>query len=310
MKRLSKYVVLLRGGIGNQLFQYAYAEYLSTIESKRVSTYFYSIGDRYNRKNIIQTAHTSVATLSQSMLDQLIARIIERPENTFTKLIRTSAKLVGINVYNKRQKDEAHQYFKGLDGQGVTILRGCWQSAEMVNFVKHQLLDILMHNVIQSDEYIQIASIMEKHSSPVAIHIRDFSTSINHNQQTLSKSYYQKAIKKVMSINKNAFFFVFSNDNTKAADMIQSIIPSSNYLLVPNDENVYRDYEALILMSKCKHFIISNSTFSWWGAWLNWAQQQEMKSIYCMPNRWDMSDNAEQVANSFKFSSQCILITD
>lgn len=310
MQDKSRYIVLLKGGIGNQLFQYAYAVYLSKFENKQVSTYFTSKGDRYNRENIIKGINTSVPLLSNNMQDRIITRIIDRPKNILTKLIKKLLGIFGMHFSNQRQKDNHHQYFKNLNSRGVTIMRGYWQSAEMVSLVKDELLKASANCKITSDEYIEILNEIEKQVKPVAIHIRDFSSSPNHSQQTLGNNYYQTAIDKILLSNKDAFFFIFANDNNYADKIVKDALPKSNYLLVPNADVPHKDLEALILMSKCKHFILSNSTFGWWGAWLGWARYNKKDAVFYMPNRWDMSSDAKSIAESFKFSKQCILLPD
>lgn len=310
MKAKSKYIVFLQGGIGNQLFQYAYAEYLNKVDNKPVAVYFYSKGDKYNRENIIKYLHPSVPLLGSSILDRFILRNIERPKNIITKLARKLSFIYGIRFSNERQKDNFHQYYKGLDNRGITMVRGYWQSAEMVNLVQEGLVKVIGKFSIESEEYSDISHKMSNYANPVAIHIRDFSTSINHTQQTISESYYKKAIDKILSSNKDAFFFVFASDNKYAKGIIADSLSENNYLLVPNSDNPRKDLEALILMSQCKYFILSNSTFGWWGAWFSWAKQKNEDSVFYMPDRWDMSKDAKNISESFRFSDQCVLIAD
>ncbi len=308
----SKYIVILKGGIGNQLFQYAYAQYLNKIEGKQVSIYFKSKGDSYKRDNIIKGFNNSVGHLSGRILDRLASMIISRANNLFTKIMRMLVALIGLQFTMKYQEGLINQYIKGMDERGTTILDGYWQSAEMANTVMDELLREVGQVDIKLKEYTEIAALMYKHKHSVAVHIRDFSDSINHNQQTLSEKYYEKTIRKMLENNEKAFFFVFANNNNRAAGIIQEILPSNKYLLVPNIAEVCQDYQALILMSSCRHFIMSNSTFSWWGAWLSWAKSKDSPSdaIYYIPSHWDKGDQAEQLSRSFKFSSQCLLLTD
>ncbi len=312
MKFFSKYVVLLKGGIRNQLFQYSYAKYLKSIEYKSVVVYYYLPGDPYNRGNIINGVDPKVY-LSDDVIGRSIASTIQKPNNTIAKSINKCAKLIGSRLPIKYTEDiDYTKYIKNINKMGLIILDGYWQSAEMVNAVKDEIKDIILQKQITSKDYTDIARMIDNKGNSVAVHIRDFSQSINHTQQTMGKGYYQKAINKHLAVNKDAFFFIFANDNSKVDKVLEDILPHDKYLLVPNAEDAQKDYEALILMSRCKHFIMSNSTFGWWGAWLSWAKGQDSPrdAIYCMPSHWDRGDQAEQLSRSFKFSAQCLLITD
>jgi len=78
--------------------------------------------------------------------------------------------------------------------------------------------------------------------------------------------YYARAVARMETLVPNAHYFVFSDQPVAARDRIP--LPGDRVTLVAHnqgDENAYAD---LWLMTQCQHFIIANSTFSWWGAWL------------------------------------------
>jgi hypothetical protein len=81
---------------------------------------------------------------------------------------------------------------------------------------------------------------------------------------TLSLNYYYGAIKRIVDLVKNPYFFVFADDLAWARDNLK-IDPPKEFI---SHNGPKEDYEDLRLMSLCKHHIIANSTFSWWGAWL------------------------------------------
>ncbi len=321
MKNLSKYVVLIRGGIGNQLFQYAYAKYLQSVENKNVSCYYHLPGDPYNRENIISEIDKSIH-LADDIVGRLIVRVITRPHGSINKKMKECANAFGFHFPIKYQEELNYtHYIKGLDVRGLAILEGYWQSAEIVNAVKDELLKHIKCDEL-SIYYQDIVDKIGNNPESVAVHIRKSwhkgqgvdmtSKEYDHNQQALSKDYYIKAIRDIQAKTKQALFFIFADDTDEISNLIGDILPKEQFIVVPNHNNFIADYQALILMSQCKNFIMSNSTFGWWGAWLSWAKQQSQQkhAIYCMPNQWDKNDEYGWIAQSFKFSPQCVLLDD
>ena len=89
--------------------------------------------------------------------------------------------------------------------------------------------------------------------------------------------YYKKAIRYVEKNIKNPVFFVFSDDLEWASENLK--LSNANFVNINSVGNPEMD---LVLMSKCNHNIIANSTFSWWGAYLN----QNPKKIVIAPKKW------------------------
>jgi len=80
----------------------------------------------------------------------------------------------------------------------------------------------------------------------------------------LDDSYYQKALEIILTKNPNAKFFLFSDD----PDFIKAKYGSRENFICVSGNRELSPTEEMVLMSNCKHFIIANSTFSWWAAWL------------------------------------------
>ena len=80
-----------------------------------------------------------------------------------------------------------------------------------------------------------------------------------------SLEYYYNAIKKITEIVRKPHFFIFSDDIKWAQDNLKISYPAT----FVNHNADGKPFEDLRLMSLCKHHIIANSSFSWWGAWLS-----------------------------------------
>jgi hypothetical protein len=99
----------------------------------------------------------------------------------------------------------------------------------------------------------------------VAIHVRFFDDP--NRQDDMSADFYNRAVQIMESHTCDAHYFIFSDRPAEAAEKIE--LPSGKVTLVNHNLGDSDAYADLWLMSLCKHFIIANSTFSWWGAWLS-----------------------------------------
>jgi hypothetical protein len=115
----------------------------------------------------------------------------------------------------------------------------------------------------------------------VAIHVRrgDYlnDPKVRYIHGILGDDYYKKSIIYIKKKVKNPFFFIFSDD-IKLVKKTFSFFDDKKYIFIDTKSSI----NDLYLMSNCKHFIIANSSFSWWGAWLS----KNKRKIVCAPKRW------------------------
>ena len=103
-------------------------------------------------------------------------------------------------------------------------------------------------------------------SEAVALHVRWFDRPGNKAENNIAAEYYRKAIDQLEKTDTHKHYFLFSDDPESARTRID--LKGKEVTFISHnrgDENAYAD---LWLMTQCRHFIIANSTFSWWGAWL------------------------------------------
>jgi hypothetical protein len=129
-------------------------------------------------------------------------------------------------------------------------------------------------------------SIMQKADISISIHIRrgDYvqNKKTGKHHGNCSSEYYKNALDEILSKlskgqRENVRLFIFSDDIEWARKNLSFACPS---VFVSNPATP--DYEELVLMSKCSHHIIANSSFSWWGAWLDSNPQK----IVIAPAKW------------------------
>ena len=143
-----------------------------------------------------------------------------------------------------------------------------------------------IQNIDKTNEELlkQILEILNEieNSNSISIHIRrgDYMSPENYNMYgcIATPTYYKKAIKVIEEKVENPTFFVFSNDMDWVKKNIQ-INSRVFYIDINSGNGSYKDMQ---LMSNCKHNIIANSSFSWWGAWLN----ENKNKIVIAPKKW------------------------
>ena len=129
------------------------------------------------------------------------------------------------------------------------------------------------------DNNAAIANSMKQCNS-VALHIRrgDYTT---FGMSVMGEDYYNKAVRVFFDRFENPFFYIFSDDTNEAIRIANNL---SLHYEIMNHNHGNDSYKDMYLMSQCKHNVIANSSFSWWGAWLN----DSPNKIIVAPSTWDL----------------------
>ena len=123
------------------------------------------------------------------------------------------------------------------------------------------------------------------HSMAVSVHIRrgDYLAKSELYGNICTEDYYQKGVQLIKEKYPDAFFFIFSNEVDWTRQRIEEIYGADSRFVMIEGTSEDTGYLDLMLMSRCKHHIIANSSFSWWGAWLS---EYEDKMIIA-PDKWN-----------------------
>jgi hypothetical protein len=271
-------IAKLTGGLGNQMFQYAMARRVAIVNNftlKLDTTWFENnpLNRTYdlNHFSIIENfaSQKEIKLLKNSQIypaKKYIYRLIElgktdqKPSHIIEKSIDydPDVLLISNSVYLEGYW-QSEKYFKDVEG----IIR------EELNF-RHKADAI-------NSEFVEMIG----HYNSVSIHVRrgDYVSNdvTNKVHGTCSLDYYNNAIDYIKNSEKKPYFFVFSDDPLWVKENLKIDDPTQ-YI----SHNINKNYEDLRLMSLCKHFIIANSSFSWWGAWLS----RNPDKIVIAPRRW------------------------
>jgi hypothetical protein len=246
-------VLKLKGGLGNQLFQYAAAKQLSIVHNMPLLidlTFFESASEKHTyRKYELDKFNIEVQIASQGESKKINSNILSK-----LRLNKISEKNYWFKIY----------LVKILS---FGFVRGYWQSEKYFSKIKKLILQDFVFKTDLEDNFNEIKDKISKTNS-VSIHFRrgDYVSNekINKHHGTASLSYYYEAIRLMNNMVKDACFFVFSDD----LEWVKAnfVVSFPVFYIEKSDEENHSDFQ---LMSLCKHNIIANSTYSWWAAWLN-----------------------------------------
>jgi len=267
------------GGLGNQMFQYAVGRALSLERGQQLlldisGFHKYKLHQGFELQRVFYcTAEIASKTEKQNILGWRgvfgIKSILSRP---LMRPFRHNAFVVEPHFH----------YWSGLNQVSLECyLVGYWQSEKY--FHKHLETirsDFVFKNPLKNKN-LDFAQQINK-SNAVSMHIRrgDYvrSRKTNASHGVCSLTYYDAAVQYISSIVKNPIFFIFSDDIDWARDNLKLNLP---HHYVDHNKSV-ESYNDMHLMSLCKHHIIANSSFSWWGAWLNARSEK----IVIVPRVW------------------------
>lgn len=270
---------MLQGGLGNQMFEYACARKLQielqdTMEL-HTSGYKYDSLREYRlcgyKLNSKVTVTDSFFPFFYDEYNNYLFKIIRRASG---KLLYYFYNLFGGYFWfnNSYLPIKLHRHKWGKD----IYLSGYWQSPIYFDSIREVLIhDFTIEKQLNDTELLLKERIIETENA-ICIHVRrgDF---VNTIHQVCNINYYNNAISLMTKNILNLTFYIFSDDLAWAKENID--FNGTNVIFV---DNISEDYIELFLMSLCKHFIISNSSFSWWAQYL--CSNQE-KRVYA-PKRW------------------------
>lgn len=262
---MAKIVIQLKGGLGNQMFQYA----LGRAISLRKNCDFY-----LDLTQFLNNASPGRRYMLDSFNIQ--AKIAKEKERRSVDHI----------LWEKKYFEYQPEVFSDLSPGETRWYKGSWQNPKYFKTIYHLVDDFTVKS--PSQEYLMIKNEIEsinRDYTTVAIHFRrgDFlneDTARFHGN--LNKYYYSSAIKELSDIIENSMWRVllFSEDARYLSYL--ATVDWIRYQSLPIYQGNMSDVEHLMLMSQCHHNIIANSSYSWWSAYLN----QNKEKCVIAPELW------------------------
>lgn len=281
-------ITKLKGGMGNQMFQYATGRALSIKNNTKLGLDLTFLLDRIPRPNFtfrdydLDVFNIDALIVPQSEIP-FIHRLFKGKFGIFFDLIkRKFIKPIGV--------EKSFNYDSSiLDLKGDVYLDGYWQSQKYFENIE----DIIRKDFILKDEIsLNIKNLMEviQKENSVCIHVRRGDYVGNKVHEIVGKEYYDKGLALISKKIKIDKLYVFSDDIKWCEENMKFEFP---VMFVGEEYVGQKDEGHLVLMKSCKNFIIPNSSFAWWGAWLSSYKDK----IVIVPKQWfgDNSINSDDL---------------
>lgn len=268
-------IIEIAGGLGNQMFQYAFYLKMKQLGYEG-SLYFDKEQQLHNGFELNKVFGLDINFISKAEVDKLL----DKKQDLFSKVKR---KIVGNKPSFYWEHDKGYEFKPGIFKQESSVyLQGCWLSEKYFKDIETEVRRAFTFKLPDKNNLETFNQIITD-ENPVSIHIRkgDYSKSSIH----FNIDYADYLFKAVSFINQHIatpMFYVFSDDMPFAKEALkkfETVFPNVSFIDWNKGNQSYMDMH---LMSRCKHNIIANSTFSWWGAWLNTFKDK----IIISPKEW------------------------
>lgn len=251
------------GGLGNQLFIYSAARRLALVNQAEIvidEVSGFSYDTVYQRH--YQLDHFNIPCRNATPVERL---------EPFSRMRRAFKR-----KWNQRLPFERRRFLvqEGIDydprllafkPQGTVYLEGYWQSENYFKDVEETIRQDLKIKPPTDAANLAMAKRISC-GTAVAVHVRFFDEPTTAGLNNAPDDYYTRAVAAMERLAPAAHYFLFSDQPEAARARIP--LPDERVTLVAHNQGDEQAYADLWLMAQCKHFIIANSTFSWWGAWL------------------------------------------
>ena len=273
-------VVRLFAGLGNQMFQYAAALGLAVRQNRVLKIDVSAFEACENRPyqldclKVPQKIFYTGVPLFQSASNSIAARVIRRIKRRVFK----------ANTFRKGVYREPHFHFDPafFDLSGTEILlNGYFQSPRYFESVAELLRERFQPAAPLSATAADWAAKIAASPCSVSLHVRrgDYLEAPNSAlHDALDRGYYDRAVNLIQRLaGETVEFFLFSDEPDFIAEAFADL-PDAHVVRSDPDKS----WEDMFLMARCRHHIIANSSYSWWGAWLNPAEDKRVIA----PARW------------------------
>lgn len=284
-----KILLLSKRGLGNQLFQYAAGlfftkKYEASLEIIREPD---ERASSFGHPRPFLLSNFSIATPFREITpwDRLMCSVAPAK-----KPVATLARFVSSTAVYRQPSSEDRTFLPALPIPYSTknvYIEGNFQAYQYAQDVEQRIRTEFRLRDPAAGKNLDILERIRAAETPVSMHVRHGDYALwSGGPRVLSFGYYAQAIQTVLQRTRKPTFFVFSDDICFAREML----PKGEHMVFVDHNDEATPHEDLRLMSACRHHIIANSTFSWWGAWLN----PDPMKLVCAPMGWGLANPGER----------------
>jgi Glycosyl transferase family 11 len=295
------------GGLGNQMFQYAAGK---------------ALAERHGVPLALDLSGFKNYALRSFLLDRLRipevidspaqAEPIQMPEINFARAkwkaridrLLVKAGLPKLTPLPNEYREPHFHYDSAFEALGPqTALFGYFQSERYFSFIADALRGWFAPREPLGAAAAAALAKIEASRLAISVHVRRGDYLIPGTVEyhgILGEPYYREALAR-LEVGRDAELFVFSDD-AAAAEQVLSFVPKSQLVHVRGDPEC--PWEDMALMARCQHHVIANSSFSWWGAWLNPSSDK----LVVAPRAWFAPDELSRRNTGDLYSPRWILV--
>lgn len=297
-------IIRLMGGLGNQMFQYAFG--LSTSKRNntklKIDTTLLKPANNQGSNQVIRNFELDAFKIDLQFATNFEIELYNgSAKNRF--VLRRLFFLVLRKVLKKKLYIQPNHDFdpNQLKIRNNTCIVGRWQSEIYFRDVESDIREHFKFKKDLSESYEEYLTKILQSENSTSVHIRrtDYVNHPEYSQKigALTESYYLNAISLLNKQVDYPTLFIFSDDIEYTKTIFANMKISNECIFI--DPKVPNPHDELRLMTNCKHHIISNSTFAWWGAWLankqegaktiapkSWARSSKYKPPYIQCKSW------------------------
>ncbi len=281
-------IIHLTGGLGNQLFQYAFARSVSHELNSELFLDLSLFSHTEKRKHVVFGLHPfNIKGLVgyYPYVDKTDVGITQNQPQNLTKYVEGTPFPSAIYDYELLKSFEDIQlpaYFQGWYQNQIKNGENSFITENFFKINNDLIHDDLKYSLPLSYNSKILFEDMKKYDS-IALHIRHGDYEDYPKFGLCTKQYYQNAINMIENELDNPKFYIFTEDHDWVDKNLKFSSPYGIIRFSEKNNTAGRGYaELLKLMSLCEHFIIANSTFSWWGAFLS----ENKYKIIISPKPW------------------------
>jgi hypothetical protein len=273
--------VSLMGGLGNQMFQYAAGKALAERHGVSLALALDLSAFRYKPRSFLLDRLLVPEAVCSEQAEALEVRA--KWKRRIDRLLGRAG-LLKLPQSPQDYSEPHFHYDHAFEALGPdTALFGYFQSERYFGSIAERLRDWFSPREPLAGGAAEMLGRIQASRLPISVHVRrgDYlnpSTAKFHG--ILGKPYYREALARIeAAIGGEAALFVFSDDPA-AAERVLNFVPKSRLVHVRGEPDC--PWEDMALMARCRHHIIANSSFSWWGAWLNRSPDK----VVIAPRAW------------------------